>query len=293
MNTNISKKKSQSLNLFEKIVHKIQWTFFRKSGTTKVDPQVKVYVVSYPKSGRTWLRVLLGKLLCEQYNLDEKYILNTYRLCLKAGIPPVNWIHDGAGLGEGPHFVKFITDKSIFKDKKIIFLYRDPKDVMVSSYFHATKRIHEFTNYNGSISEFIRSRGYGIKKLINFYNIWYENRDIPEDFLLIKYEDLHTNTLEALRSILDFIQVSDIKNETIEKAIEFASFKNMKKLEENNQFNAKIIQPGKQDDGESYKVRKGKVGGYVNYLSQEDIAYMDKIIDRLGCSFSNAGDREE
>jgi hypothetical protein len=278
----------QSPSLLEKIIHKIQWTFFRQSGTTQVDPQVKVYIISYPKSGRTWLRVLLGKIICEKYNLDEKDILNTIRLTLKAGITTINWIHDGSGLGEGPHFVRFSTDKSIFKDKKVIFLYRDPKDVIVSSYFHATKRIKEFTDYNGTLSDFIRSRGYGIEKLLNFYNIWYKNQNVPEDFLLVKYEDLHTNPHQSLNKVLDFIGIQNVEDELIDNAIKYASFKNMKKMEANNQFESEIVKPKIEGDDESYKVRKGKVGGYVDYLSQEDIEYMDKVISKIGCLFSES-----
>jgi hypothetical protein len=276
---------SQLNTFIKKVIYKIKWTLFRKSGTTELDPDVQIYIISYPKSGRTWLRVLLGKVICEQFNLDEGLLLNTLKLTRKAGIPAVNWTHDGSGLGEGPHFIRFIKDKSIFKNKKVIFLYRDPKDVMVSSYFHATKRIYKFTHYSGSITEFIRSRGYGIKKLINFYNIWHENQDVPQNFLLIRYEDLHANTTNTLRSVLDFLEIKNVENEVIEKAIHFASFNNMKSMEKSTVFKSNIMQARDENDNESYKVRKGKVGKYIDYLSPEDIQYIDKVIDKMGCPF--------
>jgi len=207
------------------------------------------------------------------------------KLTEAAGIPLVNWIHDGSGVGGGPHFIRFVTDKSIFRDKKVIFLYRDPKDVMVSSYFQATKRIPEFTHYTGTISEFVRSRGYGIKKLVTFYNLWHKNQNVPEDFLLIKYEDMHADTQKTLRLALEFIGVNDIKAEAIESAVNYASFSNMKKMEKGKEFTSKIMQSAKEEDSESYKVRKGKVGGYVDYLTPEDIEYIDKAIAKMGCPF--------
>lgn len=279
-------KKDRSLkNTIAKVFNKINWILFRQSGRTKINPKVDVYIVSYPKSGRTWLRVILGKIICEQFKIDEKYLLNTIKLTLMAGCTTINWIHDGSGLGEGYHFRKFRTDKSIFSQKKIIFLYRDPHDVMVSSYFHATKRIQKFTKFQGNISEFIRSQGFGIEKLITFYNIWYVNRHIPKDFLLVKYEELHHDTLETIKKIINYINLKDIDEELIIKAINFGSFDNMKKIEYNQSLKSKIMVASKQDDNESYKVRKGKVGGYIDYLNQDDIDYIDRVITQMGCPF--------
>lgn len=281
----MEKMNQSSNNIVDRVINKFNWVLFRESGTIKVSPKVEVYIVSYPKSGRTWLRVILGKIIGEKFNIDEKYLLNTIKLTLMAGCPTINWIHDGSGLGEGYHFRKFKTNKEIFSNKKIIFLYRKPHDVMVSSYFHATKRIQKFTKFQGDISEFIRSRGYGIKKLIAFYNVWYENRHIPQDFLLVKYEDLHNNTLESIKQVLDFIGIKDIEEELITKAISFGSFDNMKKMEYNQSLKASIMQAGQQNDNESYKVRKGKIDGYKDYLNQTDIDYIDRVIERMGCPF--------
>lgn len=279
-------KNSQFINnIISKINNKINWVVFRQSGVTKVSPKVKVYIVSYPKSGRTWLRVILGKIICEKFEIDEKYLLNTIKLTLMAGCTTINWIHDGSGLGEGYHFRKFRTDKELFRNKKLIFLYRNPHDVMVSSYFHATKRIQKFTKFKGTISEFIRSKGFGIKKLITFYNIWHTNCHVPQDFLLIRYEDLHHCTIATIKKIVDFLDIEDIDESLINRAINFGSFDNMKKMEYSQNLKSKIMEAGKQDDSESYKVRKGKIGGYRDYLNQTDINYIDTVISDMGCPF--------
>ncbi|MDJ0633104.1 MAG: sulfotransferase domain-containing protein [Xenococcaceae cyanobacterium MO_188.B29] len=288
MVVNQDKQNPQSPSLLNKVIHKVKWEFFRQEGRTKLDNKVKVYVISHPKCGRTWLRMILGKILCSQFNLDEKYILNTIKLTLEAGVTNINWIHDGSGSWSPgsitkSRFVRFVTDKSIFKDKKVIFLCRNPKDVLVSSYFHVTRR-YDY-QFQGDISDFIRSREHGIKKLVNFYNLWYENQNVPEDFLLIKYEDLKTAPYETLKTIIDFAQIKNIEEKTIKNAIEFAKFDNMKNLEKNAKLHNSILQPGTVEDNESYKVRRGKVGGYLDYLSQEDIEYIDRVIARKGCPF--------
>ncbi|TIP61683.1 MAG: hypothetical protein E5X55_36270 [Mesorhizobium sp.] len=41
------------------------------------------------------------------------------------------------------------------------------------------------------------------------------------------------------------------------------------------------MQPRDPDDPESFKVRKGKVGGYLDYLSTDDVAFCDDVLARL------------
>ena len=149
---------------------------------------IKVYIISYPKSGRTWLRLLLGKALCEHFNVDKKLLLETHSLTRSAKMPATLFTHDGAGFGDKNSWNELATDKSFYRNKKVVFLVRDPKDVIVSSYFHVTKRQGRF---EGSLSEFIRSDIYGIKKIVTFYKIWLDNQTVSKDFLLLKYENIH------------------------------------------------------------------------------------------------------
>jgi hypothetical protein len=247
-------------------------------GTT-VFPEV--YIVSIPKSGRTWLRVLIGKALIETYKLDEKDLLEPLKLTVAANILPTEFIHDGTNVALGLHWKELGHDKSAYQDKKVIFLVREPKDLLVSSYFSAANRKGI---YDGSISEFIRSDEYGIKKLTTFYKTWSDNQSVPQDFLLLRYSDLHNKPEASLESVLKFMGADDVTPEIVSRAIEFGSFNNMKSMEKSGEYNWRLSSPD-LNDNESYKVRKGKVGGYAEYLSQEDIEYIDRSISESGISF--------
>ena len=63
----------------------------------------KVAIVSFPKSGRTWLRLLIGRALCQRYGLPESQILDTFALTRAAGILPTVFTHDGTSNTEGRH----------------------------------------------------------------------------------------------------------------------------------------------------------------------------------------------
>lgn len=172
---------------------------------------------------------------------------------------------------------KLERDKGKYKDKKVIFLARDPRDIMVSAYFEMTRR--KGLNFP-DISTFIRDEVYGIDKLIAYMNIWAENRHVPADFLLVRYEDMQADTCLQLRRVLEFIGLPNISDEIVHKAVEFARFERMKKLETSMVVNTSELLPGDLNDPESFKVRRGKVGGYKDYLDHNDIEYLNERIRR-------------
>lgn len=138
----------------------------------------EVYVISYPKSGRTWLRVLVGKALSDQYSLPEEKILETEVMTINPSIPCTSFTHDGWDMKNRRKWNEMPTDRSKYKNNKIILLGRNVKDTLVSAYFQATKRIMVF---DGSMSEFLRSEHFGVMKLLKFYEIWWNARSIPKE----------------------------------------------------------------------------------------------------------------
>lgn len=238
-----------------------------------------VFLISYPKSGRTWLRTMIGKYLCELLNLSDKMVLNIHFLSKNAGISPIILSHDESDKYSYHYHPK---TKQKYSNNKVIFLIRDVKDIIVSNYHHVRFRLKLF---QGSISEFIQDDLYGIKTILNFYKIWYRNQNVPENFLLLKYEDLHKNGMKTLCKCLLFLGFLKIDDGILKKAIEFSSFKNMKKLEKNQFFSDKTLKPKDPNDNRTYKVRKGKVGGYKSSLSKEDEIIIDKAIEEIGYPF--------
>ena len=244
----------------------------------------EVYIISYPKTGRTWLRALIGRCLTRKMNLSENRTLETGYLTAEAGFLRTNFIHDGSALKENRSYLDLNSDKRSYKDKKVVLLSRDVKDTLVSAYFQATKRIKVF---NGPISEFIRSDLYGVSRILRFYNIWFENHHVPKDLLFVTYEDLHRDTLATLESVMRFIGPNDIAGLDLEEAVEYCTFQNLRKAEAENRFESNLLRPKETSDADSFKVRKGKVGNYLEYLSQNDIEYIDEMIRKDDCDYTD------
>ena len=246
-----------------------------------------VVMLSFPKAGRTWLRVLVTQALLKHFGLPAQPLPAIARLSgLHSAIPRIVTRHD-----DNPHLhtpKELVHCKSEYAGRKVILVYRSLPDLAVSSYFQMTKREKRFT---GSISEFIRCPRGGVDSMLEFYNIWARNQHRPAGFLLVRYEDLHADTLGELARTLEFIGVSGVSRETLAWAVEQSSFDNMRKMELANAVDSKWLQPGDASDPESYKTRKGKVGGYVDYLSVDDIAYIENRVSRLDSMYLHPAPR--
>jgi hypothetical protein len=62
--------------------------------------------------------------------------------------------------------------------------------------------------------------------------------------------------------------------------VDYASFENMRKIEKNNDPTAgsRRLMPKDLNNPESFKVRRGKVGGYRDYFSDEELAVINEYI---------------
>lgn len=221
------------------------------------EPLEGLVVVSFPKSGRTWLRVMLDRL--------------GVRLA---------YTHDHSGHQKRLRLHELPVDKSAFEHHRVILLIRDPRDVAVSGYLMASRRRKLFY---GTLSEFLRDERHGLEKVLHFNRTWYENRHRLADFLLVRYERLREDTRAVLERILAFTG-QRIAARAIDEAIEFCRFDNMQRLEREGYFEAEygVLLAAHGDDPEALKTRRGRVGGFLNYLSAEDLEYCDWLIANTG-----------
>lgn len=210
--------------------------------------------VSFPKSGRTWIRYLLGQL-----GVDREIAFHHDRFEFNDGAKPA---HDFDLASRLAHYRNV---------DRLVYLERDPRDVMVSLYHQVTGRFREFFGYDGSISEFIRDDYFGAGNLDRFRRMW---REIAHErgFPIITYENCHADPAAVVRRIVDYYGFA-AGDAAIARAVEASSFERMKAVEAADDFPEPWLRPKSGFP----KVREGKIGGYEAVLSREDIAYLDAI----------------
>ncbi|MCR9105669.1 MAG: sulfotransferase domain-containing protein [Gammaproteobacteria bacterium] len=253
-----------------------------------------VVFVSFGKSGRTWLRVMVSHLFRIKHDLPENAILSFDNFHnMEPAVPKTFFTHD--------NYIKDYTgepdSKKPFYDKPVILLVRDPRDVAVSQFFQWKFRLKDnkvaLNNYPSreddvSIFDFVMSDiGGGMLEVIQYMNVWAREVDNVERFHLVRYEDLRADSPGQLRGMLDFMGVS-ATDEQVAAAVEYSSFENMKKMESQAQFRLAggRMMPRDKDNPDSYKVRRAKVGGYRDYFSDEEVALIDaRLRDTLDAYF--------
>jgi len=247
---------------------------------------VERFVVSFPKSGRTWLRVMMAVaeagargearervvqewLGSEAPRLNGAPVLFTHGLSVPADEPAAAM----------PLFLAYIGDR------RRLFLVRDPRDTVVSYYFQLTSRARRRTlPESTSLGSFLRHADWGIERILRFNRASSGSlRDDPGPVMLLAYEDLHRDAMGSLRSVLDFLEAAPVSDDVLRSAVEYGRFENMQMLEHEATFdehNRRLV-ARHPDDPESYKTRRGEVGGYRDYLSADEIAYLEERIAAL------------
>jgi hypothetical protein len=253
--------------------------------------------VSFPKSGRTWLQVMLGEYITRYYGLDVKNVitLKQYTKHLE-GIPRIRFSHDFRPQWKTPGELQ--TDKSMYRHQKVVLLVRDPRDILVSSFFEKTRRKpakrKDKPIFTGTINEFVYQDIGGIDTIIAFYNNWLANRQVPDELRIVRYEDLRSNTRETFADILRFIGLPEVDEAILDEVLELGRIEKMRKMEAQSArgahdkprtdpeaesaFMTRAFQPADPNDPETFKVRKGKVGGYVDYLGEAEIEFLGRKI---------------
>lgn len=232
-----------------------------------------VYVLSFPKVGRTWLRVMLGKAITLAHGIETDDVMELDRLVGRVpGLPRVRFKHDDNPHFRAPH--ELVTRKTEYRDCTVILMARDIRDTLVSLYFQMTRREDRY-RFTGTLDEFLRCPRGSTDTMIRFYNIWADQRAVPRRFHLARYEDLHADPAPVLRGVLEAMGVEGVSDDVLAQAVEYARFENMRKIEEQGAVSSSRLRPGDVRDPESYKVRKGRVGGYIEYLSPQQIEVLN------------------
>jgi hypothetical protein len=185
--------------------------------------------------------------------------------------------HRKDNLTDSKNFARWLAENN----KKVVFLVRDPRDVLVSSFFEYTRRGGgEVVDKDTELSEFIKLDHTGIKKIVNYMNLWYEFRSKFDDFLLMRYEDLIEEPENQFSKFIKFLDVNFDQN-VLTKSVNASSFENMRQAEKSDEIKNHRLQPKDKNDKQTYKTRRGKSGQYVEYFDSEELAYLGEAVSQM------------
>ncbi len=240
----------------------------------RAERRADVLLISYPKVGRTWLTMLLSRAMASHAGLGEvDYLANDLLGGRVGDLPHIRISHD-----DNPHWKtvrQLARSKRRYRQKKVVLLVRDPRDTVVSMYFERSKRERA---YAGTLHDFLHEQRGSLETILEYYNIWARERAGLEHFLLVRYEDLKADAAGQVQRLLRFAGAGNVSDAHIAEAVQFGSFENMRKMEASEVLQSGRLRARDKQDEESFKTRKGKVGGYVDYMTPAEIEWMERKI---------------
>lgn len=251
-------------------------------------------VVSIPKSGRTWVRTFLCAYFCEK--VRQPFSLEPEQ---SQGVPHIIYTHDlfeqrTKADGWDKLRGKYLIPERERTGRPVILLARDPRDAFVSLHIQLTRRTRETPEElkQMSASELLRDPAFGIESMVEIMNSWLAEWSGRGGFLLLLYERLRSDPAPGFRQLLQVLGEQPVEEKAFSHALEFSDFGHMRKLESAGAFASKILRAGDARDPESFKVRRGKIGGFEDYLSPNDQLYASAALQKLDRRFGYSGSKK-
>jgi hypothetical protein len=225
-----------------------------------------VFLVSYPKSGNTWTRFLVANLVYPEKNVD---FANVNELTPD----PEAVSKRRLAQIQRPRILK---SHAYFDPRypRVIYIVRDPRDVVLSSYHFDIKRqvIDENSRIEEYVSRFVRGLG------DHNYGTWGENvaswfyvRGESPGFLLVRYEALQSEGMQELSHIAEFLGITP-DPQRLSFALQQSSAERMRELEKQQAHQWSSTRETRKDKP---FVRTAKSGGWKNELPRSCVAEIE------------------
>ena len=256
----------------------------------KVRPD-DVYVLTFPKNGTTWTQELVWLLKndcdfeqAKTIPLDERSPFMDGPVLMefnKEQLPPflqgdiLKMVEDMPS----PRFIKshlrfcLLPDDLIEKSKVVICL-RNPKDTVVSFYHHEKLvKIHGYTGDFPTYFDLFMDNLLFYSPYFEYVKEAWELRNHPNVCLLF-FEDMKKDLATSVRKVARFLG-KEVPEEKVEALVDHLSFKKMKNNSAVNKEEAKALNFFSADGD---FMRKGEVGDWKNYFTDEMNKRMDEAI---------------
>jgi hypothetical protein len=201
----------------------------KRSRNLKFTPAVMrhddLYVVEYPKSGITWFSFILANIIVQENDLDA--IVNFYNI--NDFVPDVHFsreISRAAYRRPGHRFIKSHSENNQLY-KKIIYIWRDPVDVLKSHY----KMAVGMGDCTWSFCRFVKDSKTGAANWERHVSGWLFKSSPVQRMYFVNYENLNDDPVKEVARVIRGIGWL-IDDEVVKRAVEASSVSSMKEYEE-------------------------------------------------------------
>ncbi|XP_078493794.1 amine sulfotransferase-like isoform X2 [Ciona intestinalis] len=241
-----------------------------------------VLLVTYPKCGTHWTAEILAELMYSKEKmefwkslmvmsvLESGPTIQKYEMLNQITTPNYLLSHQPA---MNVNIEKYMKNKA-----KIVFVYRNPKDVAVS-FFHFQKKVappqfrcDDWNEYVKMFMEFLpRSFCRKGETYLDHFLAWYQHRD-HEQVLALCFEEMKLDPEKEIRKLSNFLGL-DKSDDEINRVVDATSFNAMRqRQEEDSSTQINVVRKSIN------LVRKGIIGDWKNHFTVAQSEAMDRLV---------------
>ena len=218
-------------------------------------------LVSYPRSGSTWLRFLLYEAVSGEPAEFDSVQRGFPGLAAREGAAPIL-----------PAGGRMMSTHDLGRHRaRTIYVVRDARDVLLSEYRQGIRSGW----FDGSLDVFV---DLFLQGLVDPFGSWAghvrywldPNARRPFDPVLVKYEDLRASPVDTLQRVLSYLR-TERSTEAIERAVAGNTIELMRQKEDRADTHHFV-----KKDPTSHFVGKGRVGGWREELNAEQLARIER-----------------
>ncbi|XP_033958680.1 amine sulfotransferase-like [Pseudochaenichthys georgianus] len=240
-----------------------------------------VFVVTYPKSGTSWMQQIL--LLLEA----KGDLADISRLSSSSNADLMPWIEVN---GNRQAFIttpsprmrvshlqhQFMPSALSQKKGKVIYVARNPKDILVSYfYFHKLAKMLETPkDFDDFFEKFMRGDVFGCS-WFEHVKTWYSHKD-DMNMLFITYEEMIQDLPSAVQRIAVFLE-KELNPEQLANVVKHSTFNNMKKI---SNANYEHVPQYLFSHHEGIFMRKGTIGDWKHHFTVAQSERFDQVFQR-------------
>ncbi|XP_056419716.1 amine sulfotransferase-like isoform X2 [Hyla sarda] len=234
-----------------------------------------VFLVTYPKSGTIWTQQILSLIFNEGHRNGTEQVETIERVpWIEYNVMNMDFKSRPSPRLFSSHLPYYLMPRGLkYRMGKILYVCRNPKDVMVS-YYHFIRMIPylKYTiDWETLFEVFLSGRVTG-GSWFDHVRGWYTHK---EDFniLIVTYEEMKKDLRSAVKKICKFMGVN-LDEKAIDTVVERATFKNMK---HDPLANYESIPSDLLDKTKGHFLRKGTVGDWKSIMTVAQSEKVDEI----------------